>query len=87
MVKALKAQVKIKWVSAKASLHAYALSSRATGMVWRSHPTTQQFCLRNANRISAGNEIRKLNLNILFQLNGLTCGFGTAKHPCSASGA
>lgn len=61
MAKTLKAQVKIKWVDAKASLYAYALSSRPTGMVWRSHPIPQQICLRNANRISAGNEIRKLN--------------------------
>jgi len=61
MAKALQAEVKIKWVGAKASLHAYALSSRATGIVWMSYPSPQQLCLRNANRFSAGNEIRKPN--------------------------
>lgn len=76
-----------EWAGAKTSLHAYALSSRATSMVWRSYATPQQLCLRNANRINAWNEIRKLNLNILFQLNGLTCGSGAGKHPCSLSGA
>lgn len=87
MAKPFKAQVKIKRLGAKASSYAYALSSRARGMAWRSHSTTQQLCLRHANRISAGNEIRKWNLNILFQLNGLTGRFGTAKHPRSPSGA
>lgn len=87
MAKAHMVQVKIKWVSTKASPYACALSSKATGMVCRSHVTSLQHCLKNANRISAENEIRKLNLNVLFQLNGLTCGFGTAKHSCSPSGA
>lgn len=34
-----------EWVGAKTSLHAYALSSRTTSIVWRFYATPQQLCL------------------------------------------